>query len=61
MRPSLDSYFGKGYQEIYTRNPNIEKAKELFGWTPKIGLEESLKNTLDAFLKENEDLVGVNK
>ena len=33
MRPSSDSYYGKGYQEIYTRNPKIEKAEELFGWT----------------------------
>ena len=44
-----------------TRKPNTEKAKELLGWTPKIGFEESLKNTLDAFLEENENLVGVNE
>jgi UDP-4-amino-4-deoxy-L-arabinose formyltransferase/UDP-glucuronic acid dehydrogenase (UDP-4-keto-hexauronic acid decarboxylating) len=61
IETSSDSYYGKGYQDIYTRKPNIEKAKKLLGWTPKIGLEESLKNTLDAFLEENEDRVGVNE
>lgn len=61
IEASSDLYYGRGYQDIYTRKPNIEKAKELLGWTPKIGLEESLKNTLDAFLEENEDLVKVNE
>lgn len=58
VQASSEVYYGKGYQDIYTRKPNIEKAKELLGWTPKIGLEESLKSTLDAFLEENEGLVG---
>ena len=61
VEASSDSYYGKGYQDIYTRKPNIEKARKLLGWTPKIGLEESLKNTLDAFLEENEDAVGGNE
>jgi UDP-4-amino-4-deoxy-L-arabinose formyltransferase/UDP-glucuronic acid dehydrogenase (UDP-4-keto-hexauronic acid decarboxylating) len=61
VEASSDSYYGKGYQDIYTRKPDIEKARKLLGWTPKIGLEESLKNTLDAFLEENEDAVGGNE
>ncbi len=61
VETSSDVYYGKGYQDIYTRKPNIEKAKALLGWTPRIGLEESLKNTLDAFLEENEGLVGGNE
>lgn len=56
VEASSDTYYGKGYQDIYTRKPNIEKAKELLGWTPKIGLEASLKSTLDAFLEEDEGL-----
>jgi UDP-4-amino-4-deoxy-L-arabinose formyltransferase/UDP-glucuronic acid dehydrogenase (UDP-4-keto-hexauronic acid decarboxylating) len=56
-----DSYYGKGYQDIYTRKPSIEKAKRLLGWTPKIGLEESLRSTLYAFLEENEKLVGADQ
>jgi nucleoside-diphosphate-sugar epimerase len=61
VEASSDVYYGKGYQDIYTRKPNIEKANRLLGWKPKIGLEESLKNTLDAFLEENEGLVGGNE
>jgi UDP-4-amino-4-deoxy-L-arabinose formyltransferase/UDP-glucuronic acid dehydrogenase (UDP-4-keto-hexauronic acid decarboxylating) len=61
IEASSDMYYGKGYQDIYTRKPSIEKAKELLGWTPKVGLEESLKKTLDAFLEENENLVKVNE
>jgi len=51
---SAGSYYGKGYQDIYTRKPSIEKAKRLLNWTPVTGLEESLKKTLYAFLEENE-------
>ncbi len=51
---SAGSYYGKGYQDIYTRKPSIEKAKRLLDWTPVTGLEESLKKTLYAFLEENE-------
>ena len=53
---SADSYYGQGYQDIYTRKPNIEKAEKLLGWTPKIGLEDSLKRTLYAFLEEYENI-----
>jgi UDP-4-amino-4-deoxy-L-arabinose formyltransferase/UDP-glucuronic acid dehydrogenase (UDP-4-keto-hexauronic acid decarboxylating) len=61
VEASSESYYGKGYQDITTRKPNIEKAKELLGWTPKIGLEESLKNTLYAFLEENKNPAEVNE
>ncbi len=61
VEASSDAYYGKGYQDIYSRKPSIEKAKELLGWTPRIGLEESLKDALDAFLEENEGLVGGNE
>ena len=56
-----ESYYGKGYQDIYTRKPDIEKAKKLLGWTPKIGLEDSLRTTLYAFLEENEGVVRTPK
>jgi UDP-4-amino-4-deoxy-L-arabinose formyltransferase/UDP-glucuronic acid dehydrogenase (UDP-4-keto-hexauronic acid decarboxylating) len=54
IEASSDSYYGEGYQDITTRKPNIQKAQRLLGWTPKIGLEVALKNTLYAFLEENE-------
>lgn len=45
-------YYGKGYQDIQFRMPSIKKAQKLLGWTPKVDLENSLKKTLDYFLKE---------
>jgi len=56
---SAESYYGKGYQDIYTRKPSIEKAVKLLNWRPKVGLEESLRLTLDSFLAENKK--GVEK
>jgi dTDP-glucose 4,6-dehydratase len=34
------------------RCPDISKAKRVLGWSPKVGLEEGLKLTLDYFRKE---------
>jgi UDP-4-amino-4-deoxy-L-arabinose formyltransferase/UDP-glucuronic acid dehydrogenase (UDP-4-keto-hexauronic acid decarboxylating) len=52
---SADTYYGKGYQDIYTRKPSIEKARRLLNWEPKVGLEESLRLTLNSFLEENKN------
>ena len=52
---SADTYYGKGYQDIYTRKPSIEKARKLLNWEPKIGLEESMRLTLNSFLEENKE------
>jgi UDP-4-amino-4-deoxy-L-arabinose formyltransferase/UDP-glucuronic acid dehydrogenase (UDP-4-keto-hexauronic acid decarboxylating) len=54
MERSSESYYGKGYQDIYTRKPSIEKAKRILGWEPRIGLKEAMQKTLYAFLEENE-------
>jgi len=32
-----------------TRRPDIEKAREVLGWTPKVGLEEGLRATAEWF------------
>ncbi|MDX9822696.1 MAG: bifunctional UDP-4-keto-pentose/UDP-xylose synthase [Syntrophales bacterium] len=48
-----ETYYGRGYQDIYTRKPSIEKARRLLGWEPKVGMEESMKRTLYSFLEEN--------
>ena len=45
-------YYGKGYQDVEHRRPSIVKAQKKLGWSPTIGLEESVKETVDFFLKE---------
>ena len=49
---SSASYYGQGYQDILTRKPKVAKAKRLLGWEPKVGLDEALELTFDAFLKD---------
>ena len=48
-----ETYYGKGYQDIYTRKPSIAKAQKLLGWQPEIGLGEAMERTLYSFLEEN--------
>ncbi len=57
IEASAISYYGKGYQDIYSRKPSIEKAKKLLDWEPKIGLKDALRMTLDSFLEENKGAV----
>lgn len=46
------SYYGKGYQDVQHRKPSIKNAQKLLDWTPVIGFEQSVENTLDYFLKQ---------
>jgi UDP-4-amino-4-deoxy-L-arabinose formyltransferase/UDP-glucuronic acid dehydrogenase (UDP-4-keto-hexauronic acid decarboxylating) len=57
VEASAESYYGKGYQDIYSRKPSIEKARKLLDWKPEIGLEDALRITLDSFLEENRGAV----
>jgi len=46
------SYYGAGYQDIDRRKPSIRNARRLLGWAPVVGLEQSVEQTLDFFLRE---------
>ena len=46
------TYYGKGYQDILTRKPSIEKARTMLGWEPKTGLREAMSMTFDAFMDD---------
>ncbi len=46
------SYYGAGYQDVEHRRPSIRNAQRLLDWTPVIGLERSVEQTLDFFLRE---------
>lgn len=39
--------YGKVYEDIPRRIPNVDKAKELLGWTPRTTVEEGIKRTVD--------------
>jgi dTDP-glucose 4,6-dehydratase len=42
----------KNYIDVELRIPNIEKAKELLGFSPKVELEEGIKRTADWYRKQ---------
>ena len=46
------TYYGAGYQDIQHRRPSIKNAQKLLGWFPQKGLEQSIEQTLDFFLRE---------
>ncbi len=46
------SFYGEGYQDMSHRRPSIRNARKLLNWAPRIGLERSVEETLDFFLKE---------
>jgi UDP-4-amino-4-deoxy-L-arabinose formyltransferase/UDP-glucuronic acid dehydrogenase (UDP-4-keto-hexauronic acid decarboxylating) len=45
-------YYGKGYQDVIHRKPSIRKAKVLLGWEPKVSMLDSVRTTMDFFLRE---------
>ncbi|MEI6971977.1 MAG: bifunctional UDP-4-amino-4-deoxy-L-arabinose formyltransferase/UDP-glucuronic acid oxidase ArnA [bacterium] len=52
------SYYGAGYQDVQHRKPSIRNAKRLLGWSPKVGIEKSVAQTLDFFLREADNSGG---
>lgn len=50
-----ENYYGRGYQDILSRRPSVDKARRLLGWEPKTGLDQALRDTLNFFLEEMEN------
>ncbi|TMA32182.1 MAG: bifunctional UDP-4-keto-pentose/UDP-xylose synthase, partial [Deltaproteobacteria bacterium] len=43
-------YYGEGYQDIYTRVPDIANAREILGWEPRYSLRDALTYTVQHYL-----------
>ncbi len=56
---SSGDFYGKGYQDVLTRTPSIQRMKDAFGFDPKVGMKEALAKSLDFFLKEYEAMEQV--
>jgi UDP-4-amino-4-deoxy-L-arabinose formyltransferase / UDP-glucuronic acid dehydrogenase (UDP-4-keto-hexauronic acid decarboxylating) len=46
------TYYGAGYQDLQHRRPSIRNARKVLNWEPLIGLEQSVGQTLDFFLRD---------
>ena len=47
---SANQYYGKGYEDVESRVPAIDNAKQYLDWSPQYGMEQALKLTLDYHL-----------
>jgi UDP-4-amino-4-deoxy-L-arabinose formyltransferase/UDP-glucuronic acid dehydrogenase (UDP-4-keto-hexauronic acid decarboxylating) len=56
---SSGEFYGKGYQDVLTRTPSIQRMKDTFGFDPKVSMKEALAKSLDFFLKEYEAMEQV--
>jgi nucleoside-diphosphate-sugar epimerase len=47
---SSSDYYGEGYQDIYTRVPDIANARTHLGWEPRYSLREALTYTVQHYV-----------
>ncbi|MCX6777211.1 MAG: GDP-mannose 4,6-dehydratase, partial [Candidatus Micrarchaeota archaeon] len=54
MKPEFithEEFYGKSYEDIRRRVPDIGKAKKLLGWEPKVDFEDGLRRTIAWYRK----------
>src|SRR2546429_655070 len=49
IETTADAYYGKGYQDVQNRVPNIDNTCAELGWQPMVAMEESLRRIFDAY------------
>ena len=49
IETTADAYYGKGYQDVQNRVPNIDNTCAELGWQPVVAMEESLRRIFDAY------------
>jgi nucleoside-diphosphate-sugar epimerase len=47
---SSEEYYGSGYQDIWTRVPDIRNAREHLDWEPRYDLHEALAHTVQYYI-----------
>ena len=45
-------YYGKGYQDVEFRTPKIDNTKAELGWTPRVTMQDALRQIFDAYKGE---------
>jgi nucleoside-diphosphate-sugar epimerase len=45
-------YYGKGYQDVENRVPKIDNTRAELDWTPRVGMQEALRQIFDAYRSE---------
>jgi len=52
-------FYGRGYQDVMRRTPSIRRMQDVFGYSPKVGMRESLEKAIDFFVEEHKSLEKV--
>jgi nucleoside-diphosphate-sugar epimerase len=52
VKKTQKEFYGKGYEDISVRIPDIEEAKNFLDWYPITGVRESVRETLKYFIRE---------
>jgi nucleoside-diphosphate-sugar epimerase len=47
-------YYGKGYQDVQNRVPNIDNTMKDLNWSPTVNMADALKGIFDHYRKELE-------
>ena len=50
---SAEEYYGAGYQDVWTRVPDIRNAREFLGWQPRYSLRDALTHTVQHYVEGN--------
>jgi nucleoside-diphosphate-sugar epimerase len=54
VEKSEAEFYGRGYEDIPARVPNIREARETLGWSPVTGPEEAISRTMRDFISKKE-------
>lgn len=46
------AFYGEGYEDCDRRMPRLDRARELLGWAPRRGLEDTLRPAMQYFVDE---------
>ena len=49
VETTADAYYGRGYQDVQNRVPNIDATCADLDWRPVVSMEESLQRIFDAY------------
>ena len=61
-----EEYYSNGYDDMKNRVPSIRKMKDLMNWTPKVGLRDAVRMTLEPLsrqlgIERNAELYSIKK
>jgi len=49
---SAGEYYGKYYQDIQVRVPNVEAARRDLGWQPSTDMDTAIRRTIEFYVKQ---------